>query len=203
MESVLLDAAGHRRSPATMPGYHQGRAPRNKGLRYPADPPTIRGDRRGHARGRRGSRRRSAAGADRDPVAGRLYESARHSIWPRPISTDHAVRSSFVGARAAGAEKSGWIVGRGVSCSDGSRSAPDCRSAAAVRDPRRRRRPSLGVVGRSQAGAAHRRSSLESDVGSLPISCAARTRSRWRMKVSRWSLFTASSGTPTSASVYL
>ncbi len=41
MESVLLDAAGHRRSPATMPGYHQGRPPRNKGLRYPADPPTI------------------------------------------------------------------------------------------------------------------------------------------------------------------
>jgi integrase len=41
MESVLLDAAGHRRSPATMPVYHQGRAPRNKGLRYPADPPTI------------------------------------------------------------------------------------------------------------------------------------------------------------------
>jgi hypothetical protein len=34
MESVLLDAAGHRRSPAPMPGYHQGRAPRNKGLRY-------------------------------------------------------------------------------------------------------------------------------------------------------------------------
>jgi hypothetical protein len=41
MESVLLDAAGHHRSPATLPGYHHGRAPRNKGLRYPADPPTI------------------------------------------------------------------------------------------------------------------------------------------------------------------
>ena len=41
MESVLLDAAGHRRSPATMPGYHHGRPPRNKGLRYPAEPPTI------------------------------------------------------------------------------------------------------------------------------------------------------------------
>jgi hypothetical protein len=41
LESVLLDAAGHRRSPATMPGYHHGRAPRNKGLRYSADPPTI------------------------------------------------------------------------------------------------------------------------------------------------------------------
>ena len=41
MESVLLDAAGHRRSPATMPGYHRGRPPRNKGRRYPADPPTV------------------------------------------------------------------------------------------------------------------------------------------------------------------
>ena len=42
MESVpLLDCAGRRRSPATLPGYHQGRPPRNKGLRYPADPPTV------------------------------------------------------------------------------------------------------------------------------------------------------------------
>ncbi len=41
MESIALDAAGHRRSPATMPGYHQGRPPRNKGMRYPADPSTI------------------------------------------------------------------------------------------------------------------------------------------------------------------
>ncbi|MGH2871313.1 MAG: hypothetical protein ACRDL5_02510 [Solirubrobacteraceae bacterium] len=24
-----------------MPGYHRGRPPRNKGLRYPADPPTV------------------------------------------------------------------------------------------------------------------------------------------------------------------
>src|SRR5579859_2403880 len=41
MQSVLLDAAGHRRSPATMPGYHRGRPPRNKGEQYPADPPTV------------------------------------------------------------------------------------------------------------------------------------------------------------------
>jgi site-specific recombinase XerD len=39
--SAVLDAAGRRRSPATMPGYHAGRPPRNKGIRYPADPPTI------------------------------------------------------------------------------------------------------------------------------------------------------------------
>jgi site-specific recombinase XerD len=41
MESVLLDATGHRRSPATTPGYHRGRPPRNKGEQYPADPPTV------------------------------------------------------------------------------------------------------------------------------------------------------------------
>ena len=42
MESVLLDVAGHRRSPPTMPGYHRGRPPRNKGEHHPADPPTVR-----------------------------------------------------------------------------------------------------------------------------------------------------------------
>ena len=36
-----LDAAGRRRSPATMPGYFAGRPPRSKGLRYPADPPRV------------------------------------------------------------------------------------------------------------------------------------------------------------------
>jgi site-specific recombinase XerD len=41
MPEHLLDAAGRRRSPATLPGFHTGRAPRNKGMRYPADPPTV------------------------------------------------------------------------------------------------------------------------------------------------------------------
>ncbi len=41
MSEVLLDAAGRRRSPATLPGFHAGRPPRNKGRRYPADPPRI------------------------------------------------------------------------------------------------------------------------------------------------------------------
>src|SRR5947209_2028032 len=39
--SELLDAAGRRRSPATMPGFHCGRPPRNKGRSYPADPPSV------------------------------------------------------------------------------------------------------------------------------------------------------------------
>jgi integrase len=37
----VLDAAGRRRSPATLPGYHAGRPRRNKGMRYSADPPTV------------------------------------------------------------------------------------------------------------------------------------------------------------------
>jgi len=41
MSEVLLDRAGRRRSPATMPGFHAGQSPRNKGLRYPADPPQV------------------------------------------------------------------------------------------------------------------------------------------------------------------
>ena len=39
VDARLLDSAGRRRSPASLPGYHAGRIPRNKGQRYPADPP--------------------------------------------------------------------------------------------------------------------------------------------------------------------
>ena len=37
----LLDAAGRRRSPATLPGFHAGRPPRNKCFSYPPDPPRV------------------------------------------------------------------------------------------------------------------------------------------------------------------
>ena len=39
--SSSRDARGYRRSAATLPGHHAGRSPRNRGRRYPADPPTI------------------------------------------------------------------------------------------------------------------------------------------------------------------
>ena len=41
MPELLFDAAGRRRSPATVPGFHAGRPPRKRGLRYPADPPSV------------------------------------------------------------------------------------------------------------------------------------------------------------------
>jgi site-specific recombinase XerD len=42
MESIPpLDCAGRRRSPATTSSFHRGLSPKNKGLRYPPDPPTV------------------------------------------------------------------------------------------------------------------------------------------------------------------
>ena len=41
MSELLLDRAGRRRSRATMPGFHAGRPPANKDLRFPADPPKV------------------------------------------------------------------------------------------------------------------------------------------------------------------
>lgn len=39
--AMLVDIAGRRRSPATLASFHEGRPPRNEGLHYPADPPTV------------------------------------------------------------------------------------------------------------------------------------------------------------------
>jgi hypothetical protein len=41
MSEVALDSRGRGRSPATVAGYLSSRAPRNKGRRYPADPPRV------------------------------------------------------------------------------------------------------------------------------------------------------------------
>ena len=41
MSQLMFDRAGRRRSPATLPGFHIGQAPGNKGHRYPADPPRV------------------------------------------------------------------------------------------------------------------------------------------------------------------
>jgi hypothetical protein len=38
---LVFDPAGRRRWPAAMPGHNSGRGPRNKGMVYPADPPTV------------------------------------------------------------------------------------------------------------------------------------------------------------------
>ena len=40
-EQELVDITGRLRSPAAIPGHWAGCAPPNKGLRYPAGPPTV------------------------------------------------------------------------------------------------------------------------------------------------------------------
>ena len=112
-----LDVAGRRRSPATMPGYHAGRPPRNKGVRYPADPPTVDeivAVMRHTVDDRHGFRLRAMivvlwrAGL-------RIHEAlalAEHDLDPRRGSV--LVRM----ARAAAAARSGWTSGVG------NRSAP-------------------------------------------------------------------------------
>ena len=129
MESVLLDVAGHRRSPATMPGYHRGRPPRNKGEQYPADPPTVEeivavmstvGDRAdGHRlralvvllwrAGLRISEALALQESDLDP--------SRGAVLVRHVE------------RAASAARLGWTAGHGTSSIRGSRSAANFRSA--------------------------------------------------------------------------
>jgi hypothetical protein len=70
MHAIFYDAAGHRRSPVTMPGSHEGRAPRNKGRRYPADPPTVEEIIAVMRAAGAGVDRDLVAGVDRDLVAG-------------------------------------------------------------------------------------------------------------------------------------
>ena len=84
----LLDAAGRRRSPATLPGFHAGRPPRNKGRRYPPDPPRVEEIVAVMRHAGDGRPRLAAARADRRALAGRTADpgsarSDRADLDPR------------------------------------------------------------------------------------------------------------------------
>ena len=158
MQSVLLDAAGHRRSPATMPGYHRGRPPRNKGERYPADPPTVEeivavmravGDRPD------GDRLRALivllwrAG---------LRISEALDARKRATSTGPRRDPRPPGQRRQAPRGRDGPLGLVTSSSHGWRSAPAPARRAAVRDPRTDSRTALGGLRRSQAAPPSRRS---------------------------------------------
>jgi hypothetical protein len=101
MSELLLDVAGHRRSPATLPAFHAGRPLRNKGMRYPADPATIE-----------------------EIVT--VMRSAGDGVHGRRLRV--AVRCWCGAARAAGAARSAWTIGPGNSSRPGSTCALSCRS---------------------------------------------------------------------------
>jgi integrase len=123
--SSLLDAAGRRRSPATLPGYHARRPPRNKGMRYPADPPTVDeivAVMRHTSDDRHGWRLRAiivvlwrAGLRIREALA--LTE---HDLDPR--------RGSILVRQGGRRREVGMDDGAGNSCGPGSSCAPSCRS---------------------------------------------------------------------------
>jgi integrase len=113
-----LDAAGRRRSPATLPGYHAGRPPRNKGMRYPADPPTVDeivAVMRRTSEDRHGWRVRAMI-----VVLWRAGLRIQRALALAEHDLDHrADRSLCARARAAAGARSGWTSGAGNSCGRG------------------------------------------------------------------------------------
>jgi hypothetical protein len=97
---TALDAAGRRRSPATVPGYHAGRPHRNKGQLYPADPPTVEEIIGGDAPSSRRSPRRPPAGADRRALARRAARPGGARDW--------RARARFAPRVATRSPRQGW-----------------------------------------------------------------------------------------------
>ena len=110
MTESLIDAAGRRRSPATMPGFNVGRAPRNKGVRYPADPPAIEeivAVMRAAVDTAHGCRLRALIVVSGEPGSA----SMRRSHSARRTSTGAVDRCSSDAARAAVGARSAWTSG--------------------------------------------------------------------------------------------
>jgi integrase len=126
----VLEAAGRRRSPATMPGYHAGRAPHNKGIRYPADPPTVEeivAVMRHAADDRHGFRLRAMI-----VVLWRAGLRVQEALALVEHDLDARRGSVLVrNGKAAGA-RSAWTSGAGSSCARGSPPDSSCRRAAVL-----------------------------------------------------------------------
>jgi hypothetical protein len=122
-----LDAAGRRRSPATMPGYHAGRPPGNKGMCYPADPPTVEeivAVMRHTADDRHGWRVRAMI-----VVLWRVGLRIQEALALTEHDLDYRRGSILVrSGRAAGGARSAWTSGAGSICAHGWPPALSCRS---------------------------------------------------------------------------
>ena len=196
--TTLVDTAGRRRSPATLPGYHQGRPPRNKGQRYPADPPTVEEI----------IAVMRAAGQDHDAVRLRGLIVV---LWRAGLRVSEALavaESDLDSGRGAILVRSGKGGKRrevGMDCWAWEQLDPwlAIRSQLPVgalfcvlRGPTRGRAWSAASV-RVQL---HHAAAPACDGDSPPISCATLTRLRCRAKACRWSSYSASWGMPISAS---
>jgi hypothetical protein len=143
MSERQLDRAGRRRSPATAaPGSHAGRAPRNKGLRYPADPPKVEeivAVMRAAGDGAHGRRLRSLI-----VILWRAGLRIQEALALRAISIRDEARCSFAAGRADAGARSEWTTGAGRNSSPGSSVASNSLSDAVLRHQRDHMRPRLG-----------------------------------------------------------
>ena len=157
MSELLLDAGGRRRSPATLPDFHAGRpAPRNKGIRYPADPPTI-------------EEIVTVMRRAGDGVHGRRLRGLIVVLWRAGLRICEAlalaeadldarrVRCWCGAARVAAAARSAWTTGRGSSSRPGERAGGAAgRAAVFLRRQRRDARAAVGGRGRPLRAAPRR-----------------------------------------------
>jgi integrase len=194
-----LDAAGHHRSPVTMPGYHRGRPPKNKGLRFPADPPTVEeivAVLRAAGEGPDGTRLRALivvlwrAGLRISEALDLAETDLDRSRGALVIRRGKGGRRREVGMdRWAWDQLTRWQEIRAtlpvgsLFCVIHGPTAGRRWEASAARKQLRRAAEAAGVRRR----VAH-------------ISSAMRTPSRWLTKASRWSSYRGSSGMPTSGS---
>ena len=112
-EPALVDITGRLRSPAARPGHWAGCAPPNKGLRYPADPPTVEEIilvMRAAGPGPYADRLRA-------PIAilwrAGLRISEALALTESDLDTKRAGRCWFAPARAGNEGSSGWTIGGG------------------------------------------------------------------------------------------
>ena len=194
--SVVLDSAGRRRSPATMPGYHAGRAPRNKGQRYPADPPTVEeivAVMRQVAEERHGWRLRGLIVVLW--VAG--CASRRRLRSASVTSTRSADRCSCVTERAAAGVRSPWTPGDGSSSRPGRGTRRAASRAALLHHRRPNSRAALVKRGRPlRAPPARRPGGSLTAIRATPTPPRPRDRTRPRGRPAQHHPTTARSRQP-------
>ena len=167
MQAVpLLDRAGRRRSPATTSSFHQGVPPRNKGLRYPPDPPTVDeiiAVMRAAGAGPEGVRLRGVIVVLWR--AGLQDQRGARAQRDRPRRRSRRVHRPPL-APATSAARLEWTDGRGRTSNRGSSSEAACRSAGC----------SASCAGRPRGGRARR---PESGPNCTRLRVAAGMRSRF------------------------
>lgn len=153
-DAALLDAAGRRRSPATMPGYPD--ATSQQGAALPPDPPCVE---EVVASCVRRARRPMDCALERWSFCYgvRGCASARLSRSAKATSTEPAGVSSSAAARAASDVRSAWIAGRGSRSTRGFASRLAVRRRTALRHRRPYARSPVVTGGRPGNASPPRR----------------------------------------------